>query len=109
MCMRSNPLVVSLDSSILGISCGENDPSVTLPGVQTKELEPWYEQGEKWRRLKVTSPSSIATHSAEQLTAIENETVLVKHFQALHAVNTMQLERYVKRDFSDVFEKYIKA
>jgi hypothetical protein len=32
------------------------------------------------------------------------------HFQALlHAVNTMQLERYVKRDFSDVFEKSIKA
>ncbi|WP_395835542.1 hypothetical protein [Archangium violaceum] len=36
--------------------------------------------------------------------------VLVKHFQALlHSVNTMQLERYVKRDFSDVSEKYIKA
>ncbi len=48
--------------------------------------------------------------SMHKLTAIENETVLVKHFQALlHAVNTMQLERYVKRDFSDVFEKYIKA
>jgi hypothetical protein len=55
-------------------------------------------------------PCLDAVGSMHKLTAIENETVLVKHFQALlHAVNTMQLEQYVKRDFSDVFEKYIKA
>jgi hypothetical protein len=55
-------------------------------------------------------PCLDAVGSMHKLTAIENETVLVKHFQALlHAVNTMQLERYVKRDFSDVSEKYIKA
>ncbi|WP_395835582.1 hypothetical protein [Archangium violaceum] len=50
--------------------------SFTLPGVQTKELEPWYEQGEKWRRLKVTSPSSIATHSAEQKLYVDADGLL---------------------------------
>jgi hypothetical protein len=30
--------------------------------VATEELEPWRENGEIWRRLKVTFPQSIATH-----------------------------------------------
>jgi len=55
-------------------------------------------------------PTLDAVGAMHKLTAIENETTLVKHYQALlHAVNTMQFDRYLKRDFSDVFEKYIKA
>jgi hypothetical protein len=38
----------------------------TLPGVETAELEPWNENRERWRRLHVTFPNSIATHTAEQ-------------------------------------------
>jgi hypothetical protein len=37
-----------------------------LPGVETEEIEPWKENGEAWRRLKVRFPAGIATHSAEQ-------------------------------------------
>jgi hypothetical protein len=37
-----------------------------LPGVETEELESWQENGEAWRRLKVTFPERIATHSTEQ-------------------------------------------
>ncbi len=37
-----------------------------LPGFETSELEPWQEQGEQWRRLHVTYPSYLATHSTEQ-------------------------------------------
>lgn len=37
-----------------------------LPGLETEEIQPWQENGEVWRRLKVTFPSSIATHSAVQ-------------------------------------------
>ena len=36
-------------------------------GVETRELEPWQENGETWRRLHVTFPRSIATHSTEQV------------------------------------------
>jgi hypothetical protein len=37
------------------------------PGVQTRELEPWDEAGETWRRLAVTFPTSIANHNADQV------------------------------------------
>jgi hypothetical protein len=40
--------------------------SLTLPGVQVKEIAPWYEDGEVWRVLNVIFPSAIASHSAEQ-------------------------------------------
>ncbi|SNT30323.1 hypothetical protein SAMN05216276_103354 [Streptosporangium subroseum] len=39
---------------------------LTLPGVRTEELEPWQAGGEQWRRLRVTFPPRIATHSTEQ-------------------------------------------
>jgi hypothetical protein len=38
----------------------------TLPGVETRELEPWQEDGETWRRLEVTFPDSIASHNRVQ-------------------------------------------
>jgi hypothetical protein len=40
---------------------------LTFPGVEAQELEPWRENGETWRRLRVTFPQSIATHSTEQV------------------------------------------
>lgn len=40
---------------------------LTYPGVQSREIEPWEEGGETWRRLHVTFPASIATHCAEQV------------------------------------------
>jgi hypothetical protein len=39
----------------------------TYPGVEKRELEPWQEDGAAWRRLHVTFPRSIATHSTEQI------------------------------------------
>ncbi|MEU1619525.1 hypothetical protein ABZ479_19785 [Streptomyces sp. NPDC005722] len=38
----------------------------TRPGVRTREVAPWSEGGEVWRRLRVTFPEDIATHCAEQ-------------------------------------------
>lgn len=37
---------------------------LTYPGVEAQEIAPWEEDGETWRRLRVTFPESIATHSA---------------------------------------------
>lgn len=39
----------------------------TLPGVETEEIDSWLENGEKWRRLRVSFPDSIATHCPEQI------------------------------------------
>ena len=37
------------------------------PGVQAREIEPWNEDGEWWRRLAVTFPRSIANHNPDQV------------------------------------------
>jgi hypothetical protein len=37
--------------------------SWALPGVETEELGPWEEDGERWTRLRVVFPSTVATHS----------------------------------------------
>jgi len=48
----------------------------TLSGVQTRELEPWQEDGESWRRLEVTFPPGIASHSTVQTYYFDSATGL---------------------------------
>ena len=50
-----------------------------LPGVETEEVEPWQEDGESWRRLKVTFPANIATHSTEQTFYFDRRGLLKRH------------------------------
>jgi len=50
-----------------------------LPGVETEEIQPWQENGEAWRRLKVAFPPSIATHSAEQTFYFDQRGLLKRH------------------------------
>jgi len=37
------------------------------PGVESQEIAPHVENGETWRRLRVTFPPSVPTHCAEQI------------------------------------------
>jgi hypothetical protein len=37
------------------------------PGVAAREIEPWHEAGQIWRRLQVRFPPSIATHNPQQI------------------------------------------
>lgn len=53
--------------------------NLTLEGVQTTEIEPWQEQGETWRRLKVKFPPSIATHTVEQTFYIGSDGLFRRH------------------------------
>jgi hypothetical protein len=51
-----------------------------LPGVTTEELaSSWQENGEAWRRLKVTFPEHIASHSAEQTFYFDQQGLLKRH------------------------------
>lgn len=50
-----------------------------LPGVQTEEIEPWEEDGEVWRRLKVTFPDGFHTHSREQVFYFDANGLLQRH------------------------------
>lgn len=36
------------------------------PGFGVEEIEPWEENGERWRRLRVIFPAGVATHSRQQ-------------------------------------------
>jgi hypothetical protein len=50
-----------------------------LDGVKTEEIEPWQENRETWRRLRVTFPPNIATHSTSQTFYFNGEGVLKRH------------------------------
>lgn len=39
----------------------------THPGVQAREIGPWHEAGQTWRRLQVRFPPQIATHNPSQV------------------------------------------
>jgi hypothetical protein len=48
------------------------------PDFVAEEIEPWDEAGDKRRRLKVTFPSSIATHCSEQIFHINSEGLIAR-------------------------------
>jgi hypothetical protein len=39
----------------------------TYPDVQVREIDPWCEAGQEWRRLQVHFPPEIATHNPDQV------------------------------------------
>jgi hypothetical protein len=51
----------------------------TYPGFVTEEIEAWKENGETWRRLKVTFPDHISSHSAEQISFFGPDGLLRRH------------------------------
>ena len=51
----------------------------TLPGFTVKELDPWTERQETWRRLEVTFPPFIETHSTKQVFYYSAEGMLKRH------------------------------
>jgi hypothetical protein len=51
----------------------------TYDGVVTREGEPWREDGQTWRRLHVTFPERIATHSRQQTFYYDGDGLLRRH------------------------------
>lgn len=49
------------------------------PGVETKEIGDWQENGQPWRRLEVTFPDSIATTSKVQTLYIGSDGLIGRH------------------------------
>jgi hypothetical protein len=39
----------------------------TRPGFELEEIEPWHENGQTWRRLRVTFPPDLPTHCPKQV------------------------------------------
>jgi hypothetical protein len=51
----------------------------TYPDFVTEEVEPWEEDGERWRRLKITFPDAIASHTREQFSFFGPDGLLRRH------------------------------
>ncbi|HWX75672.1 MAG TPA: hypothetical protein VNZ05_10215 [Solirubrobacteraceae bacterium] len=46
---------------------------------RVRELEPWDEDGQRWRRLSVTYPASVQTHCPEQVFYLDEEGLIRRH------------------------------
>ncbi len=53
------------------------------PGFQTEEVEPWHEDGEMWRVLKITFPDHIEAHSKVQYSYYGPDGLLRRHRYAV--------------------------
>jgi hypothetical protein len=51
----------------------------TYPGFESEEIEPWHENGEVWRRLKVTFPDYVASHTKTQITHFGPDGLMRRH------------------------------
>ena len=51
----------------------------TYPGFESEEIEPWHENGEVWRRLKVTFPDYVASHTRTQITHFGPDGLMRRH------------------------------
>jgi hypothetical protein len=49
------------------------------PGFEAQEIAPWQEAGETWRRLKVTFPKSILSHTRTQITHFGPDGLMRRH------------------------------
>lgn len=52
---------------------------LTREGVTVTEGEPWSEAGERWRRLEVSFPPEIETHSARQTFYVDDDGLIRRH------------------------------
>jgi hypothetical protein len=53
--------------------------SLAGAGFEVEELEPWEENGETWRRLRVVFPEEIATHSRENVYYVDDSGLVRRH------------------------------
>src|SRR5471032_44673 len=51
----------------------------TYPGFESVEIEPWHENGEVWRRLRVSFPDYVASHTKTQITHFGPDGLMRRH------------------------------
>ena len=68
---------------------------LTQPGVESEEIEPWHEDGQTWRRLRVRFPNSIATHSTVQTFYFDRQGLIRRHDYEVDIQGSNPAARYV--------------
>lgn len=65
------------------------------PGFQTREIEPWSEGGEEWRRLRVRFPPHVHSHSPEQVFYFDAKGLLRRHDYSVEIMGGTASAHYV--------------
>ena len=55
----------------------------TYPGFEAQEIEPWHENGERWRVLQVTFPGGYAAHTRIQSVYFGEDGLVRRHLYAV--------------------------
>ena len=71
------------------------------PGYSFAELEPWTENNETFRRLQVTFPADVATHSRVQTFYIDKEGLIKRHDYNVEILNDAASVHYLT-DYTEV-------
>jgi hypothetical protein len=71
------------------------------PGFGITEMEPWMEQEETWRRLKVKWPNDIHTHSSEQILYIDQSGLIKRLDYAVEIAGGFWASHYLS-DYEEV-------
>jgi hypothetical protein len=64
-------------------------------GFETEEIDPWEEDGEIWRRLKVIFPDHIASHTRQQVTYFGPDGLMRRHDYAVDVLGGATGAHYV--------------
>lgn len=69
-------------------------------GVVCEEVEPWVEDGEKWRAVKVTYPASYPSHSTEQIHYFDDKGLMRRQDYTVDVRQDLRAAHYLD-DFRD--------
>jgi hypothetical protein len=75
-----------------------------LPGFSSEEIDPWNENGETWRRLKVTFPESVATHCPQQVFYVGGDGLITRLDYLANVTGGVPTAHYTSeyRDFDGI-------
>ncbi len=65
-----------------------------MPGFEAEEIDPWHEGDEQWRRLRVTFPTTVPSHSAEQVFYFDATGILRRHDYTADVIGGMPSANY---------------
>lgn len=71
------------------------------PGFELKEIEPWEESSETWRRMVVKWPKDITTHSKEQVLYIDEEGLIRRLDYKVEIAGNVSCAHYLS-DYQDM-------
>ena len=66
----------------------------TYPGFEAQEIEPWHENGERWRVLQVAFPQEYAAHTRTQYSYFGEDGLLRRHLYTVDVLGGAEGANY---------------